>query len=124
MSAPDKIPELLHSMQTCIGEVKGWVTANMPKLNKTELTLITSKRIKHFNNLPTLITIDNAQSPFKQSVNNLGFTLEGHLNMKEHVSTIARPCDLELCCLLSIHRFLTTTTTATFVYAFFKNLLL
>ena len=31
MSAPpDKIPELLHSMQSCISDVNAWATANMP----------------------------------------------------------------------------------------------
>ena len=34
MSAPpDRIYELLHSMQSCISDVKAWATANMPKLN-------------------------------------------------------------------------------------------
>ena len=77
MSAPhDKISELLHSMQSCISDVKAWATANMLKLNdKTELMLVTSKRSKHLHNLPTLITMGNAQIPFKQSVTNLGLTL-------------------------------------------------
>ena len=46
MSAPpDRISELLHSMQLCISDVKVWATANMLKLNdsKTELMLVTSK---------------------------------------------------------------------------------
>ena len=76
MSAPpDRISELLHSMQSCISDVKAWATANMLKLNdsKTELMLVTSKRSKHLHNLPTSITIGNAQIPFKQSVKNLGF---------------------------------------------------
>ena len=30
---PDGISELLHSMQSCIGDVKAWVTANMLELN-------------------------------------------------------------------------------------------
>ena len=71
MSAPpDRISELLHSMQSCISDVKAWATANMLKLNdsKTELMLVTSKRSKHLHNLPTSITIGNAQIPFKQSV--------------------------------------------------------
>ena len=79
MSAPpDRISELLHSMQSCISDVKAWATANMLKLNdsKTELMLVTSKRSKHLHNLPTSITIGNAQIPFKQSVKNLGFTLD------------------------------------------------
>ena len=63
---PDKISELLHSMQSCISDVKAWATANMLKLNdnKTEFMLFTSKRAKHLHNLPTSITIDNAQIPF------------------------------------------------------------
>ena len=73
MSAPpDRISELLHSIQSCISDVKAWATANMPKHNdKTELMLLTSKRTKHLHNLPTSITIENAQIPFKQSVKNL-----------------------------------------------------
>ena len=57
MSAPpDRISELLHSIQSCISDVKVWATANMLKLNdsKTELMLVTSKRSKHLHNLPFL----------------------------------------------------------------------
>ena len=64
--------------------------------NKTELMLVTSKRTKHFHNLPTSITIGNAQIPVKQSVKNLGFTLDCHLTMNAHVSNIARTCYFEL----------------------------
>ena len=63
MSAPpDRISELLHSMQSCICDVKAWATVNMLRLNdsKTELMLVTSKRSKHLHNLPTSITIGNA----------------------------------------------------------------
>ena len=61
------ISELLHSMQSCLSDVKAWATANMVKLNdsKTELMLVTSKRSKHLHNLPTSITMGNAQIPFK-----------------------------------------------------------
>ena len=121
MSAPPyRISELLHSMQSCISDVKAWATANMLRLNdsKTELMLVTSKRSKHLHNLPTSITIGNAQIPFKQSVKNLGFTLDCHLTMNAHVSNIARACYFELRRLASILRFLTSTTTATLVSAF------
>ena len=67
MSAPpDRISELLHSMQSCISDVKAWATANMLKLDDsmTELMLVTSKRSKHLHNLPTSITMGNAQIPF------------------------------------------------------------
>ena len=121
MSAPpDRISELLHSMQSCISDVKAWATANMLKLNdsKTELMLVTSKRSKHLHNLLTSITKGNAQMPFKQSVKNLGFTLDCHLTMNAHVSIIARTSYFELRRFASIRRFLTSTATATLVSAF------
>ena len=120
MSAPpNKIFVILHSMQLCISDVKVRATANMLMISdKKKLMLITFKRAKHLHNLPTSITIDNAQLPFKQSVKNLGFTLDCHLTMNAHVSNIARTCFFELRRLASIRRFLTSTATATLVSAF------
>ena len=117
---PDRISELLHSIQSCISDVKASATANMLKLNdnKTELMLVTSKRTKHFHNLPTSITIGNAQIPIKQSVKNLGLTLDCHLTTNAHVSNIARTSHFELRRLASIRRFLTSTATVTIVSAF------
>ena len=86
--------------------------------NKTELMLVTSKRTKHLHNLPTSITIGNAQIPFKQSEKNLGFTLDCQLTMNAHVTNIAQTCYFELRRLASVHKFLTSTETATLVSAF------
>ena len=75
-ASSDRISELLHSMQSCISDVKVWAAKNMLNINdKTELMLLTSKRTKHFHSLPTSITFSNAQIPFKQSVKNLSSTL-------------------------------------------------
>ena len=104
-------------MQSCISDVKAWATANMLKLNvnKTELMLVTSKRTKHLHNLPTSITIGNAQIPFKQSVKNLGFALDCHLTLNAHISNIAQTCYFELRHLASICRYMASTLTATLV---------
>ena len=75
MSAPpDNISELLHSVQSCISDVKTWATAIMPKFtdNKTELMLVTAKRTKHLHSQPTSITTGNARISFKLSVKNIG----------------------------------------------------
>ena len=107
-------------MQSCISDVKALSTVNMPKLNdnKTEFMLVTSKRTKHLHNLPTSITIGNAQFSFKQSVKNLDVALDCHLTMNAHVSNIARTCYYELRHLAPICIFLTSTATATLVSAF------
>ena len=76
------------------------------------------KRTKHLHDLPTSITIGNAKIPFKQSLKNLGSTLHSYLTMNAHVSNITRTCYFELCRLASICRFLTSTSTATLVFAF------
>ena len=122
MSAPH-IEYLSYSTQSCISDVKAWATANMLKLNdnKAELMLVTSKRTKHLHSLPNSITIGNAQITFKQSVKNLGFTLDCHLTMNAHVTNIARTCYFELRRLASIRRFLTSTATATLVSAFVSS---
>ena len=80
--------------------------------------LVTSKRSKPFHNLPTYITIGNAQIPRKQSVKNLGITLDCHLTMNAYVSKIARTCYFKPRRLASIRRFLTSTATVTHVSAF------
>ena len=119
-ASPDRISELFHSIQSCICDVKAWATANMLELydNETELMLVTTKRTKHLHNLPTSITIGNAQVPFKQSVKNLGFALDFHLTKNAHVTNIARTYYFELHRLASIRRFLTSTATDTLVSAF------
>ena len=121
MSAPpERISEQLNTMQSCMSDVKNRAIANMLKLNdnKTELMLVTSKITEHVHNLPTSITIGNAQVPFKQSVKKLGFALDCHLTMNANVSIIARTCYFELHRLAAIRGFLTSTATATIVSAF------
>ena len=107
-------------MLSCIGDVNAWATANMLKLNdnKTELMLVTSKITKHLYYVPTYITIGNALIPFKQTVKNIGLTLDCHLAMNAHVSNIARTCYFELRHLASIRRCRKSTATVTLVSAF------
>ena len=49
---------------------------------------------------------------------NLGHTLDCHLTVNAHVSTIARTCYIELWHIAFTRRFLTGTTTATLVSAY------
>ena len=103
MFAPPDKEEQLQSSQSCMSDVKAWATEGMPKLNdNTKLLLVTSKRTRHLHYLPTPITIGNVQITFKQSLKNIGFTLDCHHTMKAHVSNIAQTCHFELSRLASI----------------------
>ena len=86
--------------------------------NICQLNCLLDLECWHHHNLPTSITIGNAQISFKQSVKNLGFILDCHLTMNAHVSNIARTCYFELRRLAFIRRILTNTATATLVSAF------
>ena len=81
---------------------------------KTELMLMNPNRTRHLHNLPTSITFGNAQIPAK----NLGFILDCHFAIIEHVSTIAWTCLFEVHHLASICRFLRNNAMATLVSAF------
>ena len=81
--------------------------------NKIELMLVTSNGTKHLHNLPTSITIGNAQITFKQSMKNLSLTLDSYLALNAHLSNIARTCYFELRRLKSIRRLLTCNATVT-----------
>ena len=80
--------------------------------------MLSPQKNKHLHNLPTSISIGKAQIPFIQSVKNLGSAIDCRLTMNVHVSNIARTCYYELRRLAYIHRFLTSTATATLVSAF------
>ena len=86
--------------------------------SKTELIPLTSMIAKHLHDLPTSVSIVNAQISFKQYETNFDPTLDCHLTMNEHVSTIARTCYYVLRRPASIRRFLTSTATATLLSAF------
>ena len=93
---------------------------------RTCLSLMTARQnsyLSPLNELGISITyllqsLGNAQIPFKQSVKNLGFTLDCHLTMNAHVSNISQTCYFVLRRLASIRGFLTSTATATLVSAF------
>ena len=86
---PDKIPKLHHPMQSSISHIKVWTTAIL-KLNnnKTDLMLYLPEKDKHFHNLHTSIRIGNSHI-FSHIVKNMGITLDSHLSVNDHISTIA-----------------------------------
>ena len=120
------VPQISEGGQIHLSQAKIFLTPTLhfdqkstfPFSNKSSYFLLQPAFSKHLHNLPTSITMGNAQIPFKQSLKSLGFTLDCHLTMNAHVSNIARTCYFELRRLASIRRFLTSTATATLVSAY------
>jgi hypothetical protein len=114
---PNEIPQLITSMQECISDVKTWMTLNSLKLNddKTEVMLVSSLQMSSRFTVPDSMSVGDATIPFSKTVKNLGFTLDNHLQMKDHVQQLARSCNYHLRRISSIRRFLTPEVTATLV---------
>ena len=119
-SPPDKVSKLLPFMQSCVNDIKAWAAVNMLKFNENKTTFMfaTSKRTKPFHSLSTSINACHAQIPFKIFFMTLGFTLDCHLTVNEHVINIAKTCHFELHRLASICGFLINTATAALVFVF------
>ena len=78
-------------MQTCISDVKTWITQNKLKLDddKTETFLIKSDRTSFPNTQPTSLRLDSADSPFTTCARNLGFVISDNVSRQAHFKRLS-----------------------------------
>ena len=93
-------------MQSCVDDVKLWMTQNKLQLNegKTEALLIDPQNSP---NLPLSITIVQNDICFSRSVGNLGVIFDNKLSMKQQVGKTCQSAYLELRRTSSIRHVLT-----------------
>ena len=105
-------------MQTCITDVKSWMTQHKLKLNddKTEALLFHTKRsFTSDNPKPSSILVCSSTVPFSASARNLGFFLSDDMTVDAHVSHICRSAYTALRQISSIRQYLTLQATKTLV---------
>jgi hypothetical protein len=113
-SHPDHIQSLLSSIESCIVDVKTWMSLNKLQLNdsKTEALLIDcTGRIDQSIHL----SIGQSQISFSESVRNLGVMFDNKLSMKDHVNKVCQLAYVELRKISTIRHYLTTEATKTLV---------
>ena len=118
-----RITDLNHmtnSMQTCVQDVKSWMTFNKLKLNddKSEVLFVASPRMSVSTSLPDSLTLGCSNVLVSKSARNLGVVIDSSLSMKDHVSSVIRAINLELRRISSIRSYLTTDATKTLISAF------
>ena len=64
--------------------------------DKTDVLLVTAKRIVNLQHLPKLMNINDTCVKFSPSVRNLGVTLDSTLLLHQHVMNVCRVAYLEL----------------------------
>ena len=69
-------------VEKCVSDVKAWMTSNKLQMNKdkTEVLLVTAKRIVNLQHLPEFMNINGTCVKFSPSVRNLGVTLDSTLS--------------------------------------------
>ena len=101
-------------MQSCVGDVKLWMTQNKLQLNegKTEALLIDPQNSP---NLPFSITIGQIDICFSRSVRNLSVIFDDKLSKKQQVSEICQSTSMELRRISPVRHVLTVDATKTLV---------
>ena len=83
--------------------------------DKTEVLLVTPKRVAKSEPLPEFMNINSTCVKFCPSLRNLRVTLDSTFSLHQHVLNICRSAFLELRCINSICNFLSTDAVKTFV---------
>ena len=119
-SKPHLASETLQSLQSCITDVKTWMTNHKLKLNddKTEALLIHSSRSLSDCPKPPSIDICSSTIPFAPSARNLGLILSDDMTMDAHITAICRSAYAELRKISAIRQFLTTSATKILMCSF------
>ena len=82
----------IFCIEKCVSDVKVWMTSNKLQMNedKTDVLLVTAKRIVNLQYLPEFMNINGTCIKFSPSVRNLGITLDSTLLLHQHVMNVCR----------------------------------
>ena len=114
-----EISSLVSSTQSCISQLKSWMTVNTLKLNedKTEMILISSP--KSNLTLPSSVDLNGCSVTISSSVRNLGVTFDQSLSFRQHVANVCRLCYLEIRRISSVRHLLSDDATKPFCVLLF-----
>ena len=98
-------------------DVKTWMMSNKLHMNedKTEVLLVTAKRVVNLQHLPDFMNINGTCTKFSPLVRNLGVTLDSTLSLHQHVINVCRVAYLELRPINSIRNLLSIDAVKTLV---------
>ncbi len=115
-----QLPEIIHSTQSCISDVKAWMTNNQLQLNndKTEMILIATKTVLNSDSVPQSINLEGSDIKFANTVRNLGVCLDPTLSFQQQISSVCRICYLELRRISAIRHYLSEDVTKKLLCAF------
>ena len=114
---PRQATETIQNLQSCISDIKDWMTDHRLKLNddKTEALLFHTSHSFTTLPKPTSLQICSSTIPFSQSARNLGFILSDRMTVDSHISHICNSAYASLRQISSIRHNLTIQATKTLI---------
>ena len=114
-----QLPEIIHSTQSYISDVKAWMTNNQLQLNndKMEMILTASKTILNSDSVPQSLNLEGSDIKLANTVRNLGVCLDPTLSFQQQVS-VYRTYYLELRWISAIRHYLSEDITKELLCAF------
>ena len=116
---PVDTAHLLNCMESCILNVKLWMTTNKLKLNedKTEILLCNPKNLS-CPGVPNTIKVENDEIKFSRNAKNLGVYFDNKLSMEVHINYLCKTLYLELRRIGHMSHFLNLNSLKTLTSAF------
>ena len=116
---PDQIYAIALTMQTCISDVKTWMTQYKLKLNddKTEALVMKLNRTIFPDAQPTSLRAGTADIPFTTCALNFGFFISDN-TLDRHIWTVCSSAYVEIRHVSSIRQYLTVEAAKTLLCAF------
>ena len=93
-----QLPEIIHSTQSCISDVKAWMTNHQLQLNndKTEMILIATKTVLNSDSVSQSVNLEGSDIKLAKTVRQTGVCLDPTLSFQQQVSSVCCICYLEL----------------------------
>ena len=113
-----ELSNLVSSTQSCISQLKAWMSVNRLKLNEDKIDMILISPSKSNMNLPSSVDLNGYPITISSFVHNLGVTLDQSLPFCQHDANACSLCYQEICRISSVHHLLTDDATKSLLCAF------
>ena len=119
----DRYDEVMKRLELCLAEIRTWLAENHLKLNdeKTEFVVIGQKHEMDKIGKEPSIRIGESTIQATQHAKNNGAMIDANMDMKMHVSHVARSCYYHLRNIAHIRQNISDDAAATLVHAFISS---
>ena len=116
---PAQTAQLIHDIQTCIEEIKSWMTSNKLKMNDDKTEIIPCSTVSKINSLDyDHLHMGGERIDFSYTAKNLGVHFDSDLSMDTHIKHLCKALYLELRKLGQLRPFLSVDSAKTLSSAF------